>query len=133
MQWACSNGTVVAMYRTVLIVDDHDGFRTQARALLDAAGYEVVGEAGDGSTGVVEAARLQPDLVLLDVQLPDVSGFEVARRLREDRDRAAIVMISSRDRSDYGARIERSGADGFISKGELSANALRAILEARAS
>jgi DNA-binding NarL/FixJ family response regulator len=124
---------LLPMYRSVLIVDDHDGFRTQVRALLDAAGYEVVGEAGDGSTGVAEAARLAPDLVLLDVQLPDISGFDVARRLRDHGGSPAIVLISSRDRSDYGGRIDASGADGFISKAELSARALRAILEARAS
>jgi DNA-binding NarL/FixJ family response regulator len=121
------------MYRSVLIVDDHDGFRTQVRALLDAAGYQVVGEAGDGTTGLAEATRLAPDLMLLDVQLPDISGFDVARRLREHDGSPAIVLISSRDRSDYGARIDRSGADGFISKSELSARALDAILEARAS
>jgi DNA-binding NarL/FixJ family response regulator len=121
------------MERSVLIVDDHDGFRTQVRALLDAAGYEVVGEAGDGTSGVEEATRLAPDLVLLDVQLPDMSGFDVARRLRERGTEPAIVLISSRDRSDYGSRIERSGADGFISKGDLSARAIRSILEAKAS
>jgi DNA-binding NarL/FixJ family response regulator len=121
------------MERSVLIVDDHDGFRTQVRALLDAAGYEVVGEAGDGISGVAEATRLEPDLVLLDVQLPDMSGFDVARRLRDHGTEPAIVLISSRDRADYGSRIERSGADGFISKGELSARAIRAVLEARAS
>ena len=119
------------MYRSVLIVDDHDGFRTRVRALLDVAGYDVVGEAGDGSTGVTEAARLDPDLVLLDVQLPDISGFEVARRLREHHGSPAIVLISSRDRSDYGGRIERSGADGFITKAELSPRALASILQAR--
>jgi two-component system, NarL family, nitrate/nitrite response regulator NarL len=121
------------MERTVLIVDDHDGFRTQVRALLDAAGYEVVGEAGDGTSGVAEAVRLEPDLVLLDVQLPDITGFEVARRLRERAPDPAIILISSRDRSDYGGRIDRSGADGFISKSELSERAVRTILEARAS
>jgi DNA-binding NarL/FixJ family response regulator len=121
------------MCRSVLIVDDHDGFRTQVRALLDAAGYDVVGEAGDGMSGVTETARLAPDLVLLDVQLPDVSGFEVARQLRQHTGAPAIVLISSRDRSDYGSRVDASGANGFISKSELSAAALRAILEGRAS
>jgi DNA-binding NarL/FixJ family response regulator len=119
------------MYRSVLIVDDHDGFRTQVRALLVSAGYDVVGEAGDGASGVAEAARLSPDLVLLDVQLPDTSGFDIVDRLRAKDARAAIVLISSRDRSDYGGRVDDSGADGFISKSELSAPAIRAILEAR--
>jgi DNA-binding NarL/FixJ family response regulator len=120
------------MYRSVLIVDDHDGFRTQVRALLDAAGFEVVGEAGDGASGVAEAARLEPDLVLLDVQLPDMTGFDVARRLREPAGRPAIILVSTRDRTDYGSRIDASGADGFISKSELSAVALRSILQRRA-
>jgi DNA-binding NarL/FixJ family response regulator len=133
MRWVCSNTTISGMRRSVLIVDDHAGFRNQARMLLLAAGYEVVGESGDGTSGVAEAARLAPDLVLLDVQLPDMSGFEVARQLREHHAGPAIVLISSRDRSDYGHRIERSGADGFISKSELSAGALRSILEGRVS
>jgi DNA-binding NarL/FixJ family response regulator len=120
------------MYRSVLIVDDHDGFRTQVRTLLGAAGYDVVGEAGDGSSGVAEAARLAPDLVLLDVQLPDMSGFDVARLLHEHDQSPAIILISSRDSDDYGARIDRCGADGFISKSELSAGAVRSILEGRA-
>lgn len=119
------------MGRSVLIVDDHDGFRTQARTLLARAGYKVVGEADDGSSGLSAAARLVPDLVLLDVQLPDMSGFDVARLLRHQPGAQAIVLISSRDRADYGARVERSGADGFIPKGELSADALRAVLAAR--
>jgi len=118
------------MGRSVLIVDDHDGFRTQARRFLAAAGYEVVGEAGDGSSGLRQATLLVPELVLLDVQLPDMSGFEVARILHEQPGAPTVILISSRDRSDYGARVRDSGADGFISKGELSAAALREILQA---
>jgi DNA-binding NarL/FixJ family response regulator len=112
----------------VLIVDDHPGFRAQARALLAAAGYEVVGEAADGESGVRVARDLSPDLVLLDVQLPDITGFEVARRVHSQPVPPAIVLISSRDASDYGSRIARSGARGFISKADLSALALKAIL-----
>jgi DNA-binding NarL/FixJ family response regulator len=119
------------MGRSVLIVDDHDGFRVQARTLLARAGYEVVGEADDGCSGLSEAARLVPDLVLLDVQLPDMSGFDAAWLLRQRPGPPAIVLISSRERGDYGARVERSGADGFISKSDLSASALRAVLEVR--
>lgn len=112
----------------MLIVDDHDGFRGQARALLVAAGYEVVGEAGDGASGIRATRQLRPDVVLLDVQLPDMSGFEVAEHIREQPDPPSILLISSREASDYGRRIGRSGAIGFISKAELSAGALRTVL-----
>ena len=101
---------------SVLIVDDHPGFRARARALLVAAGYEVVGEAADGESGVRMARDLSPDLVLLDVQLPDITGFEVVRRVHSEPGPPAIVLISSRDACDYGSRIRRSGALGFISK-----------------
>ena len=117
------------MARTVLIVDDHAGFRTQARALLERAGYEVVGEADDGASSVAAAGELRPDVVLLDVQLPDLIGFDVARRILEGEDPPAIILISSREASDYGGRVGRSGARGFISKTELSAGALAALLE----
>ncbi len=117
------------MARSVLIVDDHPGFRAQARALLAAAGYDVVGEAADGQSGVRVARDLSPDVVLLDVQLPDLTGFEVVRLVRDAPDPPVVVLISSREAADYGRRIERSGARGFISKAELSARALAAVLE----
>ena len=112
----------------VVIVDDHPGFRAQARALLMAAGYEVVGEAADGESGVRVARDLAPDVVLLDIHLPDITGFEVVRRVNGGPGRPTIVLISSRDASDYGRRIERSGARGFIAKAELSARTLAAVL-----
>jgi DNA-binding NarL/FixJ family response regulator len=115
--------------RRVLVVDDHPSFRSCARKLLTSEGFEVVGEATDGAAAVALVGDLAPDLVLLDVQLPDVDGFEVASRLLSDRPELEIVLVSSRDRTAYGPRIEESGAIGFISKGELSRPALERLLE----
>jgi DNA-binding NarL/FixJ family response regulator len=112
----------------VLIVDDHAGFRQQARALLEAAGFEVVGEAATGGEAVEVAAELHPQLVLLDVQLPDLDGFEVARRLKSLNGGVDIVLTSSRDQSDYGSLVSESPARGFVAKAELSGDAIAALL-----
>jgi len=113
----------------VLIVDDHPSFRTNARAVLEAEGFDVVGEAEDGLSGLDAAARLEPQLVLLDVHLPDIDGFEVAARLTNGGGGPAVVLVSSRDGSDFGPLVSRSGAKGFIPKAELSGAALRALLQ----
>jgi DNA-binding NarL/FixJ family response regulator len=115
------------MWRSVLIVDDHDEFRGHARALLEAAGFRVVGEAADGESALIEAARLRPSLVLLDIQLPDFDGFEVAERLACGADSPAIVLTSTRTVGAYRKRLARAQALGFISKGELSAATLAAL------
>jgi DNA-binding NarL/FixJ family response regulator len=114
--------------RTVLIVDDHDGFRRDARALLEADGFEVVGEAADGESAVGAATRLRPGLVLLDIQLPDMDGFEVALRLTAAADPPAVVLTSSRSVSAYRRRLAGSPARGFVPKNELSGEALSALL-----
>lgn len=106
--------------RTVLIVDDHPVFRGDARELLEAAGYEVVGEAADAGEAVAAARRLEPDVLLLDVQLPDLDGFAVARELALDSRPPRIVLVSSREGSDYGSQLRTSPAVGFIHKPELS-------------
>jgi DNA-binding NarL/FixJ family response regulator len=113
---------------SVLIVDDHPTFRATAHALLEAEGFEVVGEAEDGASALEAAARLEPDVVLLDVQLPDIDGFEVAARLAADGSDARVVLVSSRDGSDFGPLVERSGAVGFIPKAELSGAAVANLL-----
>jgi DNA-binding NarL/FixJ family response regulator len=117
------------MHRSVLVVDDHDGFRAFARALLQSEGFEVVGEAADGASALEAVARLAPDLVLLDVQLPDLDGFEIAERLAADDDPPAVVLVSTRDAASYRRRLAETSAHGFISKGELSGAALSAVLE----
>jgi DNA-binding NarL/FixJ family response regulator len=114
---------------TVLIVDDHPSFRASARAILEAEGFEVIGEAEDGSSAIAQVKRLRPDVVLLDVQLPDMDGFEVCEGCGHNGRRPSIVLVSSRDASDYGDLIERSGARGFIPKAELSGQALAALVE----
>ena len=116
------------MGRSVLIVDDHPGFRARARELLEADGFEVVGEAGDGSSGLEAARELEPDVVLLDVQLPDLDGFEVADRLTWSSNGPTVVLVSSRDGSDFGPLVRDCGARGFIPKAELSGERLRELL-----
>jgi DNA-binding NarL/FixJ family response regulator len=118
------------MAETVLIVDDHPGFRAAARRLLELEGYVVVGEAADGHSALDAARALRPDFVLLDVQLPDIDGFEVTARLAADEVATVVVLTSTRDRGDYGERVTQSGARGFIAKSELSGAALHALLEA---
>jgi DNA-binding NarL/FixJ family response regulator len=112
---------------TVLIVDDHAVFRSAARKLLEGDGFQVVGEAADGVSGVELARKLRPDIVLLDIVLPDVSGFEVADQLSSGPSK--IVLVSSRERADFGPRLERSPAVGFVSKDRLSGERIRALLE----
>ncbi len=116
--------------RTVLIVDDHPSFRATARMLLESEGYDVVGEAPDGTTAIAAARELRPDLVLLDVNLPDLDGFDVAARLTGDADAPAVVLVSSRDAGDFRGMVGRTGARGFLSKADLSGPALEALLPA---
>ena len=113
---------------TVLIVDDHPGFRSAARALLEADGFEVVGEAADGESGLAAAARLRPGLVLLDIQLPDLDGFAVAERLASSQSPPAVVLVSSRDSSAYRRRLADSPACGFLTKSDLSGAAVAALV-----
>jgi DNA-binding NarL/FixJ family response regulator len=112
---------------SVLIVDDHPVFRRSARKLLEGDGFDVVGEAGDGASGLALARDLDPDIVLLDVVLPDISGLDVALQLQKHR--AVVVLTSSREESDLGPRIHTVGARAFVAKERLSS--LRTVLDAR--
>ena len=113
----------------VLIVDDHASFRATARELLEAEGYEVVGEAGDGASALEAVARLHPDIVLLDVQMPDMDGFEISRQLCANGASPKVVLTSSRDASEFGDLVGACGSRGFIPKGELSGGRLAELLE----
>jgi DNA-binding NarL/FixJ family response regulator len=114
---------------TVLIVDDHASFRASARLLLETEGFEVVGEADNGAAGLRAAAELRPELVLLDVHLPDVDGFDVAARLTGMDPHPLVVLTSSRDSADFGPLVSRSGARGFVPKSELSGELIAALIE----
>ena len=111
-----------------MIVDGHASFRTIARLVLETEGFAVVGDAPSGEAGVAEIVRLEPDLVLLDIGLPDMDGFVVAARLRDAGVESSIVFTSSRDASDFGPLLADYGASGFIAKAELSGDALRKLV-----
>jgi DNA-binding NarL/FixJ family response regulator len=113
---------------TVLIVDDHSAFRSRAKRMLEAEGFEVVGEAADGASGVDAAKRLAPDVVLLDLQLPDSTGFDVAQAIAAERTPPAVVITSTREGDDYDDRARRCGARGFVAKAELSGAAIEQLL-----
>src|SRR5438046_9147471 len=119
---------MAVMERSILIVDDHPSFLAAARLLLETEGFVVVGVARDGESAVAETLRLAPDVVLLDIRLPDIDGFEVAARLRAAGAPSTILLTSSRDGSDFGPLIGDSGADGFITKPELSGDTVRALI-----
>ena len=112
----------------VLIVDDHPSFRSAARLLLEHEGFVVVGEAEDGASGLQASTDLHPDVVLLDINLPDIDGFDVASRICLDTAAPKVVLTSSRDPREFGPLVSRSGAKGFVPKGELSAERICALL-----
>jgi two-component system nitrate/nitrite response regulator NarL len=112
----------------VLIVDDHASFRRLARRLLVADGFDVVGEAGDAAHAFDAVRALAPDVVLLDIRLPDLDGFGVAEVLAGGEHAPAVVLVSSRARVDYGQRVDTSPARGFIAKDDLSGEVLRRVL-----
>jgi len=113
----------------VLLVDDYERFRRVARGVLVAASFIVVGEAGDAAGALQQVGELRPDVVLLDVQLPDGDGFDVARGLAELPDPPRVVLVSGRGRTDFGGLVERSGVCGFIGKAELTGALLSRILD----
>lgn len=117
--------------QTVLVVDDHPTFRRFARQMLEEAGYAVVGEAADGAAALQLARELEPDVVLLDVLLPDTSGIELAHALARLLPASAVVLTSSRSAADLGAALRDAPACGFIAKAGLSGTAIQALVARR--
>jgi CheY-like chemotaxis protein len=119
---------MLPVHPTVLIVDDHDAFREAATSLLTADGFHVVGAAVDGHDALVAVERLRPDVVLLDIQLPDLDGFVVADEIAARPDAPDVVLISSRDAATYGGRLDAAPTRGFLAKRDLSGAALARLL-----
>lgn len=116
------------MPTTALIVDDHPSFRRFARRLLEAAGYVVVGDAEDGAAAIASVRALRPDVVLLDVLLPDMTGLDVAKELAVLSERPLVVLTSSRTASDLGSLVRTDDASGFIAKRDLTVAALAGLV-----
>jgi DNA-binding NarL/FixJ family response regulator len=114
--------------RRILIVDDHAGFRASARRMLEAGGFEVVGESEDAASARSAVSDLRPDAMLLDVQLPDGDGIALAAELAGNGDAPEIVLCSSRDADELGSALSQCGARGFLTKDELSALAISRLL-----
>ena len=117
----------------IVIVDDDSSFLATVRQLLEAEGFVVVGEALTGLDGVALAAELQPDLVLVDVNLPDIDGFEVVERIARGDDAPPVVITSIRSADDFGGLIEESRARAFVTKADISGDALAAFLDGGAA
>jgi two-component system, NarL family, invasion response regulator UvrY len=110
---------------TVLIVDDQAAFREVARMVVEMTdGFDVVGEADDGLSGVTAAVELQPALVLMDLYLPDIDGFEATRRIRLTAPDARVLMLSTHDPEDFRDRALEAGASDFISKSSFDPTVL---------
>jgi DNA-binding NarL/FixJ family response regulator len=114
---------------SIVIVDDDPRFRGIARRLLESEGFEVVGEAADGREAISVSRELDPDIVLLDVQLPDIDGIQVAAQIVAGGARPAVVLTSTRDESDFGPELQKSGARGFVPKDEISAERITSLCE----
>jgi DNA-binding NarL/FixJ family response regulator len=114
--------------RSLLVVDDHAAFRALARQVLESDAFRVVGEAATAAEGLELTRELHPDVVILDVGLPDGNGFELARRLVTTVPAPAVVLVSSRDWGQLSRRVTTSGARGFLPKEELTAAAVAALL-----
>jgi CheY-like chemotaxis protein len=117
----------------IVIVDDDPSFLATVRVLLEAEGFAVVGEALTGLDGVAVATRLDPDIVLVDVNLPDIDGFEVVERLAGRDGAPPVVLTSSRSATDFGNLIDASRARAYITKADITGEALAGFLDGGAA
>jgi DNA-binding NarL/FixJ family response regulator len=101
----------------VLVVDDHESFRQVAAAVVDVTGgFVVVGSVASGEESLVAAEAIEPDLVLMDVNLPGIDGMEATRTLRAMARAPVVILLSTHDEADFGARARECGAAGYLAK-----------------
>jgi CheY-like chemotaxis protein len=115
----------------VLLVDDNEGILTRARTALKA-GCTVVDAVKDGPAALTAAERFQPDVVVLDISMPGMCGFEVAQRLRQSGSTAAIVFLTVHEDEEFVQAARDAGGLGYVAKPRLTTDLIRAIIEARA-
>jgi DNA-binding NarL/FixJ family response regulator len=109
----------------VLIVDDQEPFRLAARAVVEATdGFEVAGESGSGEAGVQAARDLDPDLVLMDVNLPGIDGLEATRQILDGSDAVVVLLLSTYEEEEYGPRAAECGAAAYIPKSSFEPDRL---------
>lgn len=126
--WFRTTSVILGLVDSVLIVDDNGSFRALARVLLEAGGFRVVGEADSIAAALASAEAARPDVVLLDIGLPDRDGVSACADVQAVFPAAAIVFCSVRGLDQYGDAVARSPAVGFLTKSQLSAEALARIV-----
>ena len=112
----------------VLVVDDHETFRHVAAAVVEATGgFVVVGSVGSGEELLVAAEGTEPDLVLMDINLPGMDGIEATRQLRAMPRPPVVILLSTYDEADVGARARECGASGYLAKSAFGTDRLAAV------
>lgn len=117
---------------SVLIVDDQVPFRLAARAVLRRTdGFELIGEAADGVEAVALAGQLRPDLVLMDINMPNMNGIDATRDIVATLPDTTVFLCSTYQRSDLPPEAETSGAAAYVNKEELTPDLVRTLWDAR--